>query len=399
MAANAGPEMLPLSEMVLDAGEPGTHVSLNGRRLRVLHLGKFYPPFRGGMETHMQALAEGIASDVDLEVVVANGSQTTSDEQIGAVRVRRLARQFTLAGAPVSLGIRSAIRKFKPDIVHVHLPNPAACFSLLASGFRGRIVATYHSDIIRQKVLGELIEPGLRMLLNRCSAIIATTNNYVHSSRTLTAFADRCRVIHLGIDPTPFAEPNQAHVRAIRQRFGNRIVLAVGRLIYYKGYHYLIDAMKNVDAHLIIIGEGPLRGELLDHAHQSDVAGRVSLLGEIPQEEMVDYYHAARVFALPSIARSEAFGIVQLEAMAAGLPVVNTQLSSGVPFVSPNGLTGITVKPRNSVALAAAIHSLLADPSNAAQLGSNGRRRVLERFTSDQMCRQTLALYKAVATN
>jgi rhamnosyl/mannosyltransferase len=185
-----------------------------------------------------------------------------------------------------------------------------------------------------------------------------------------------------------------ADVERIRALHGPRIVLGVGRLIYYKGFEYLVEAMRDIDARLLIIGEGPLRERLTTLARTLGIADRVTLLGTV--QDAFPYYQAADVFVLPSIARSEAFGLVQLEAMACGTPVVNTRLDSGVPYVSIDGETGRTVPPEDSRALAAAIKGLLDDPVERARLGAAARRRVEEHFTVELMAAGTLALYRAL---
>ncbi len=192
-------------------------------------------------------------------------------------------------------------------------------------------------------------------------AIIATSPNYLATSIVLQAHRDRCHVLPYGIPVEQFEQQDDAAVASIRDRFGRRLVITVGRLIYYKGFDVLVRAMKDVDGALVIIGEGPLRPELEAQARDLGIADRVHFLGEIHNRDIAAYYHASDVFALASVARSEAFGIVQLEAMACGLPVVNTGLDSGVPFVSLDGLTGLTVPPGDSVALSRALNKLLDD--------------------------------------
>jgi rhamnosyl/mannosyltransferase len=170
-------------------------------------------------------------------------------------------------------------------------------------------------------------------------------------------------------------------------------VLAVGRLIYYKGFEYLVRAMKQVIGKLVIIGDGPLRSYLERDAHAIGIRDRVFFAGEIQNDSITPYYHAADVFVLPSVARSEAFGIVQLEAMACGKPVVNTQLESGVPFVSVDGVTGITVMPRKSELLATAINCLLDEPQLRARFGEAATRRVRDEFSVEKMASRTLEVY------
>jgi rhamnosyl/mannosyltransferase len=171
-------------------------------------------------------------------------------------------------------------------------------------------------------------------------------------------------------------------------------VLGVGRLVYYKGFEHLIEAMKFVQGRLVIVGRGPLRHALQQKAEGCKVSERVSFLTDV--EDVCPYYHAADVFALSSVARSEAFGIVQLEAMACGKPVVNTNLDSGVPSVSLDGVSGITVPPADPERLGTAINSLLNDPLRRAAYGRAGQLRVKQHFSLQGMARQTLALYQEV---
>ena len=182
--------------------------------------------------------------------------------------------------------------------------------------------------------------------------------------------------------------------QAIRLRHGSRIVLAVGRMIGYKGFEYLVKAMRTVTGELLLIGDGPLRPILEAKARQVGVADRVTFLGQV--NAVGPYLLAADVFVLPSITRAEAFGIVQLEAMAFEIPVVNTLLASGVPFVSRHEETGLTVPPADSGALADAINWLLNDPALRRRLGRAARRRVETEFSASMMVDRTIALYQDV---
>lgn len=368
-------------------------ISLN---LRTLQIGKFYPPYMGGMETHLQALCENLAPSIKVQVVVANDSRRSSEDWVRGIKVMRTGTLFNLSSAPICPKMIGAISRAEADIVHMHLPNPMAVLAYLASGHRGKLIITYHSDVVRQKLLGTAFYPILARVLDRCAAIIATSPNYVESSAILSAYHERCHVIPYGIPLQQFEQCNQAEVRAIRARYGERLILSVGRLVYYKGFEYLIRAMANVPGRLLLIGDGPLRASLEQEARAYGVSDRVVFLGELQNEETIPYYHATDLFALASIARSEAFGIVQLEAMACGKPVINTQLDSGVPFVSLGGVTGLTVPPGDAAALAAALNQLLDDPTLRAAYGAAARQRVREEFALEVMMRRTLQLYAQV---
>ncbi len=361
--------------------------------LRVLHVGKFYPPYKGGMETHLETLCRLLRSEVDLRVVVANTDRQRVDEVIDGVSVTRLGTRINLGAAPYTPGLSRFIREAAADIVHLHFPHPTAVLSYLASRHRGRLVVTYHSDIVRQRVLGLAFRPILHAALARASSIICTSPAYIASSSVLRAHSARCRVLPFSIETERFANADPDAVRIIRAQYGDRVVLAVGRLVSYKGFEHLIRAMRDISAHLVLVGDGPLGSSLEGLARACGVAERVTFLERV--NDVNPYYHAADVFALPSVARSEAFGLVQLEAMAAGLPVVNTNLPSGVPYVSPHNVTGLTVAPRDSGALAGAINRLLDDAALRGRLGDAGRLRARQAFGVSAMVRQTLAVYQA----
>lgn len=380
--------------------ESGLSSASSGRSmstLRVLHIGKYYPPHMGGIETHLQALCGELRKTVDLRVLVANDNSERVDQVLDGVSISRLPTRLTLSSTPFCPSLIGTIRRSTADIVHIHCPNPAAILAYLASGNRGRLVVTYHSDTVRQKVLGSLFEPYLHMALRRSAAIIATSPDYRGTSPILARYLDRCHVIPYGIALEQFERCDPSSVSGIRSRYGDRLILSVGRLVYYKGFEYLIRAMQHVRGKLIIIGDGPLREKLQMLASSLCVTRKVVFAGEIQNEAVTPYYHAAQVFALASVARSEAFGIVQIEAMAAGLPVVNTQLDSGVPFVSVNEKTGLTVPPGDSDTLATAINRLLDDDSLRQSLGRAAVVRARDEFSLETMTARTLALYESVA--
>jgi rhamnosyl/mannosyltransferase len=272
------------------------------------------------------------------------------------------------------------------------VPNPAAILAYFAAAARKPLVISYHSDTVRQPILARIFSPILDRALRRAAAIICTSPQYRDSSPGLVGHQERCHVIPLAIDPEPLERAEPEAIAAIRSRFGPRILLAVGRLVYYKGFEYLIQSMRKVTAHLLIIGRGPLRVALGRQALQYGVADKVTFLGEV--DDLAPYYHAADVFILPSIVRTEAFGVVQLEAMACGKPVINTHLDSGVPFVSIDGETGLTVPTADSGALAGAINLLLQEPGLRHQFGVAARQRVLTHFNPKTMVASTLRVFE-----
>jgi rhamnosyl/mannosyltransferase len=350
----------------------------------------------GGIETHVRNLCRELAKSCQVAAIVSNDVRGNVAEMDGDVYVRRVGTAFNLASAPVCPGVVPAIRRSKPSILHLHLPNPFATIAVLASGYQGPLVVTYHSDVVRQKWLGRAFEPFLTVILKRSSRIVCTSEAYLDSSPEVSRFRDKCVVIPYGIPPVRINDSDLREAAAIRRRYGPRLIVSVGRLVYYKGLEYLVEAMRHVQGKLLIIGDGPLREPLAKRIRESSLSDRIEMLGEIQNDRLAPYYRAADVFAFPSIARSEAFGIVQLEAMACGLPVVNTELDSGVPFVSRHNETGLTVPPRDPQSLAEALNTLLADRALCAQFASAGRNRVRREFTTEVMTGRVLDLYREV---
>jgi rhamnosyl/mannosyltransferase len=365
---------------------------------RVIHVGKYYRPVKGGIENHCYHLCTRLAKYVDLTVVVSATGWRTTVETVDGVKVVRVPRYAEIASTPISPGFFSYLRRADADIVHVHVPNPMAAAAVLAARPRGKLIVMYHSDIIRQKRLFELYRGIDEAFLSRAEAIIATAPENVEHSPVLSRFRDKTRVIPLGVEPGDFemTPRREERVRELRERFGPRVVFFVGRHVYYKGIDHLIRAMKGVDAHLVLGSDGPLTPELGRLTRSLGLSSRVTFAGRIADEDLPCFYHASDIFCLPSVARSEAFGIVQLEAMACGVPVVSTRLTTGVVYVNQDGVTGVTVPPADSAALTGALNRLLGDKALRRKLGRQGRERVHREFTHDINARRTLELYAEV---
>jgi glycosyltransferase involved in cell wall biosynthesis len=369
--------------------------------MEILHLYKDYYPVLGGIENHVRLLAESQAQRGHkvAVLVVARGSRTYV-ERVGGVRVIFAGRLATLASTPISLALALRLRAERPDIIHQHMPYPVADAAQALISRERRRVVSYHSDIIRQRGLLRFYAPLLRRSLRRADAIIATSPPYVSSSTFLAPLAERCTVVPYGIDVARFEDADSVEVAALRQRHGPRLILFVGQLRYYKGVDYLIRAMSHVDGRVLLAGAESSRrqAELESLARSVGVADRVVFMGQ-QEQSLPALYHACNVFVLPSIERSEAFGIVQLEAMAAGRPVVSTDVGTGVAWVNQHESTGLVVPPREPEALAAALTRLLDDPALALRLGTAGRQRVLEHFTQEQMFERFNQIYERVLAN
>jgi rhamnosyl/mannosyltransferase len=370
---------------------PGTTARGKIFAMKVLHIGTFYPPHIGGVETHLQHLAEGLKGHIVTNVVVANDYLRTDRSWVNGVRITRVANFGRVASSALTWGMSREIARTDADIVHIQAPNPLAMNAFLRSGHHGKLVITHQADIIGRKFLKTLIWPIWRKCMDKASAIIVSSQTFAESSEELAPYRDKWRIIPMGMDFSFLDNIAEQDIEDVRSRFPGPIVLYVGRLVPYKGLPFLIDAMREVKATLLIIGEGPEETSLKLIA--KTLGNRVAFLGRVPS--LGAYYRAADLFVLPSCEPKEAFGLVQLEAMYCGVPVINTALRTSVPEISVHGITGITVQPRNVLHLHQAISSLLADPDLRARLSRSARKRAAQ-FTVEIMVEEILKVYCGV---
>ena len=361
-------------------------------------MGKFFDPYRGGIETVLRDLCQELESQVELHVLVANTRARTVHEQRG-FRITRAANWGTLFSSPITPGFPGWVRKLPGDIVHVHLPNPVGEMSYLLTARDRPLVAHFHSDIVRQKSLLRIYAPLLRSFYDRVSCIVVPTPNHIDVSPFVSQFRNKCRIVPFGIPLEKFNLTSSGQSK-VQQLCGDKpVILFIGRLVYYKGVEYLIQAMSKLDARLWIIGTGPLETSLRQMASSMNLQNKVSFLGNIADDQLLTYYHACDVFVLPSIANSEMFGMVQLEAMACGKPVVSTNLPTGVSWVNQHGVTGFLVPPQRPDALAETIQKLLKNPSLRQEMGEAGRKRVETEFTARKMAAGIMDVYREVMSS
>jgi rhamnosyl/mannosyltransferase len=358
--------------------------------MRILQVNKLYAPWIGGIETVAQDIAEGLNGRDGMTVtnLVCQPRGARAVATVNSVETWRAASMGIVSGMPLSFNFFRLFKKLvaDADVVVLHHPFPLAFVAYRLFGRGKKLVVWYHSDIVRQRFTKLPFMPFIRYALRRAAVICVSNHAIVAHSPELRGegIAEKCRVIYFGIDPARFAAMPAvtAHAAALRKEYGAPLVLAVGRLIYYKGFLYLIAAMKDVAAHLVIVGEGPMKEALQTEIRELGIGDRVHIVP--PVKDLVPYYHACDIFAFPSTEPSEVFGVVQLEAMACGKPVVNTALPTGVPEVSVHGVTGITVPPREVAPLVAALRELLSHKEEYERFSQNAIRTVAERFTKER---------------
>ncbi len=364
--------------------------------MRVVHVFKdYYPPTPGGIEQHMQLLCTRLARQLDVAVLVPSRSRRRVEEWLDGVRVVRVPEFGRYASVPLCPTMPRELARLRPGLVHLHFPNPMGDLAYLGAARGVPLIISYHADVVRHRFLLPLYRPLLTRTFAAASRIIGGSPEYVASSALLAMYREKCTIIPYGIALEAFAlrdgEPEQ--VERQRASYGGRILLFVGVLRHYKGVDVLLRALTHVRAHAVIAGQGPMAKTWRGLAEQLGVADRATFLGEISDAERRILLHACEVLVLPSIDRREAFGIVQLEAMACGRPVVSSDLPTGVRFVNRAGETGLLVPPGDAAALAAAITRLLTDADLRTRLGQTARKRVLREFSVDRMVNQTIEIY------
>lgn len=373
--------------------------------MKVLQLGKFYPVL-GGVEKVMWNLTAGLNdAGADTDMMCAKFSKDNiADEDASQMGEHLICCKAwaKLAGTMIAPSMIFRLRRIcgRYDVVHVHHPDPMAALALRLSGYRGKVVLHWHSDIVSQRFFLTFYRPLQAWLLRRASVIIGTTPAYLDSSHDLEPYMHKTRCVPIGIAP---ASPDGEYVSKIKERFaGRRLLLAVGRLVPYKDYPCLINALAELPEsyHLAVIGQGPLRELLERQARDLCVSDRITFLGYVCDEEMHAYMGACEVFLLTSSMKTEAFGIVQLEAFSCGKPVVSTRVpGSGVSWVNEDGLSGYTVPVGDYKAVADAVRKICEFPDVAGRLGEAALERYNSLFTYDKMIEETLNIYENVIKN
>lgn len=375
--------------------------------MRVLHFGKYWRK-DGGIETHVKSLCNALA-DNDIEVVnlVSSLDGQSADFEIDGYRVVEvptLGIHFSTSICPMMMLAARKLHKEQPfDIVHLHFPDPMSHLASMALPSSIPRVITWHSDIVKQKHLLKLYRPWQQRAILGAATIIAPTSAHFLSSKQIPDSypREKRRIIPFGINYDRFRLTPEilAQAKAIRNSLPSKhlIVFALGRHVEYKGFSVLLDAIALTNAHLILGGEGPLTNKLKAQAQTLGITNRVSFTGRLTDLETVVRYYASDVFCLPSITQNEAFGLVQLEAMACERPVICTQLNNGVNVVNPHMLTGITVSPNKFIELADAINYLSQNPSLRTQLGENAKRNAEKKYSQVTMSLSHIDLYQKIS--
>lgn len=367
-------------------------------KISVLQVNKLYYPEVGGIEKTLQQISEGLNSRVELEVLVCQKRGIGCVERVNGVKIHRSGSLGVISSVPISLSFIFNLRKLSKgkDIIHMHMPFPLGDLAYLLSGHRGKCVVYWHSDVVKQKKWIRLYKPIMKRFLNKVDVIMVGAEGIINGSHYLQPYFVKCQVVPFAVsDEILNSGKKYLTIHGYKSRKKNINFLFIGRLVYYKGCSVLIEAFSrmNLEASLTIIGDGYLRHQLERRALETGDDDKVTFMGRVNNSILKKCMESADVFVLPSIERSEAFGLVQLEAMAYGLPVINTKLLSGVPEVSIHGETGLTVEPNNIEELKKAMEWMVINVDERYQMGVNARKRVEKNYTQENMINNINKVY------
>lgn len=350
---------------------------------KILHISKYYLPFCGGVEGVVKSLSESaVENKHEVRVVCASHNPKLVDKEIiSNVEVFRYQTLFHLASQPIAIGYFFKLKKHLEwaDIVYVHSPNPLAeIATLILATSKTKILILHHCDIVKQKFLRKLFLPFQKLFYKRADKIIVATENHIKFSNICLPFENKCQVIPFGFQ---LAKKAPDHPQLTDQVFA----LFVGRLVGYKGIHVLIEAFKNINGRLFIVGTGPLEEELLRLRDEFSLQDKIIFAGRVSDKELAAYYQSCRCLVLPSITEAENFGLVQVEAMSYKKPVISTLLKSGASTIVLDEVTGYLVTPNNSQVLAEKIQTLFSNEVLARSMGEAGYQRFLANYSYERM--------------
>ena len=367
--------------------------------MKILQLGKFYP-IKGGVEKVMYDLMIGLsAREIECDMLCATSEKTKTKTLNPHAKLMCRHAWLQAAGTMIAPSMIAKLMRIKKqyDIIHVHHPDPMACMALFISGYKGKVVLHWHSDIIRQKSLLRLYRPFQKWLIKRADLIVGTTPIYIRESPDLQEVQHKTTYLPIGVDEMLHDPIGAKRLEGIYHN--RKIIFSMGRLVHYKGYSNLVKAAQYLpDDYVVIIGgAGILMPELRALTEELRLQNKVQLIGFVRENEVPAYYTACKLFCLPSVQKTEAFGIVQIEAMSSAKPVVATKIpGSGVAWVNEHGVSGLNVTPGNPQEIAEAIQTIIEDEQTYQMFAEGARKRYETYFTQEKMIEKAIDIYNNV---
>lgn len=368
--------------------------------MRILHFYKTFGPEQfGGVEMFIRHLTHATAAQGHQNTVLSLADEPLQPQETSSYRMYQSKQDLNLARTGFSWAVFADFAHLakQADVIHYHYPWPFMDLVHLVKGLGKPSVVTYHSDIVRQKVLLQVYRPLMHAFLGRVDAIAATSPNYLQSSTVLHRYQDKARSIPIGLAQSLYPEPDGQVVTDLRLRYGERFFLFVGVQRYYKGLHFLLEAMSAAPWPLLVVGAGPLEQDLMRTAARLKLTN-VHFLGSVDEQQKVNLMQACYSVIFPSHLRSEAFGIGLLEGAMFGKPLICCEIGTGTSFINVHGSTGIVVPPMSAGALRTAMQTLWDNPGLAQRYGEAARVRYLDVFSSEELGRAYSELYKQVVS-
>ncbi|WP_337022323.1 MULTISPECIES: glycosyltransferase family 4 protein [unclassified Pantoea] len=367
--------------------------------IKVLHCYKtYYPDTFGGIEQVIYQLAEGGVKE-DIQSIVfthspAFGQTTTMFAHHTIHRVKTLCE---FASTPFSLTAISDFKKLasQADIIHYHFPYPFMDLMHFAAGIKKPSVVSYHSDIVKQKALLKLYAPLMNRFLSNVDCIVAASPNYVKSSPILQKYKDKVQVIPYGLDKHFYKNKDENVLNKWKERFPQGFFLFIGTFRYYKGLHILIEAAKNSQYPIVVVGAGPIESELKSQAQEAGVEN-IYFLGALEDTDKSALLQLCTCLVFPSHLRSEAFGISLLEGALYAKPLISSEIGTGTTYINIDRVTGLVVPPSDPSALRNAMDEIWNNPVQAETLGKAAHERFETLFTADKMIESYTKLYKSM---
>jgi glycosyltransferase involved in cell wall biosynthesis len=368
--------------------------------MKILQLTKNYPPQFGGIELVTFDLTEGLnANQIRCDVLCSNIVNETVIEEKADHTIYRAATVKNISSTDISFETIKLLSRLKNryDIIQVHFPNPMAALAVFLTRPKSKIVVHWHNDVIKQTNIYGFYKPLEQWVLRKAVAIVGTSEKYVYASQALKNHRGKLRIIPIGISTERFIlnEHKLAELKTSYQ--GKRVIFSLGRLVYYKSFEHLVEAASYLpdDTIILIGGTGELKEDLQRLIRERKLEEKVKLIGRIPDEDIAAYYQACDIFCLPSAYRTEGFGVVLVEAMFFGKPIVATQIpGSGVSWVNQEGYTGFNAPIADPKVLADLINRILGDDKLAEKLSKNGLARFKDNFTRENMVNRFITLFK-----
>ena len=368
--------------------------------MRVLHAYRtYFPDTQGGVEETIRQICLNTRSEgVESRVLCLSPQSAPAVLAREEADVHRLPSHLEVASCTMSLAAPAAMRRLSrwADVVHYHFPWPFADMLHFGVGVRPPAVLTYHSDIVRQRLLEPVYRPLMNRFLGAMSRIACTSPNYLASSPVLPHFADKVDVVPIGLSPEAYPVVGEEMMQATGAKFGAGFFLYLGVLRYYKSVHALLDAIAGAPFRVVIAGEGPEGPSLRRQAERLRL-DNVTFAGRVSDETKVALLRLCRALVFPSAMRSEAFGVTLLEAAMQSRPMISTEQGTGTSYVNLHDTTGLVVPPNDPSALRHAMQRLHADSSLATKMGKQARHRFDAEFTGERMGQRYARIYRNVA--